>query len=85
MLYFVFFITPPDLTYLFPFFFTFSIVRKEIKLVKNQGMYCYAQTGSTNSWRFIKPLCHRYFSQPQFACSKSTIKTLEQGVKYAQN
>ena len=33
----------------------------------------------------IKPLHHRYFSQPQFACLKSTIKTLEQGVKCVQS
>ena len=32
----------------------------------------------------IKPLCHKYFPQLAFACSKSTIETLEQGVKYVQ-
>ena len=32
----------------------------------------------------IKFLRHRYFSQPTFACSKSTIDTLEQGVKYGR-
>ena len=33
----------------------------------------------------IKPLCHRSFSQQAFACSKSRIETLEQGVKYIQS
>ena len=30
----------------------------------------------------IKPLCDKYFPQPAFACSKLTIETLEQGVKF---
>ena len=33
----------------------------------------------------IKSLCHKYFPQPAFACSKSTIATLEQGVKFVIN
>ena len=32
-----------------------------------------------------KPLCHKYFPQPVFACSKLTIETLEQGVKIVIN
>ena len=32
----------------------------------------------------IKLLYHRYFPQLAFTCSKSTIETLEQGVKYVQ-
>ena len=38
----VFFIIPQDLTYLFSLFLTFFIIRKEVKLAKNQGMYNYA-------------------------------------------
>ena len=33
----------------------------------------------------IKPLRHKYFPQPAFACSKLTIETLEQGVKFVIN
>ena len=33
----------------------------------------------------IKPLCHMYLPQLAFACSKSTIETLKQGVKYAKS
>ena len=33
----------------------------------------------------IKPLCHKYFAQPAFACSKLTIETLEQVVKFVMN
>ena len=33
----------------------------------------------------IKPLCHKYFPQPAFPCSKLTIETLEQGVKFVVN
>ena len=33
----------------------------------------------------IQPLCHKYFPQPAFACSKLTIETLEQGVKFVIN
>ena len=33
----------------------------------------------------IKPLCHGCFSQLAFACSKSTLETLEQGVKFDQS
>ena len=33
----------------------------------------------------IKPLCHKYFPQPTFACSKLTIEILEQGVKFVIN
>ena len=33
----------------------------------------------------IKPLCHMYLPQLVFACSKSTIETPEQGVKYVQS
>ena len=33
----------------------------------------------------VKPMCHRYFLQVAFACSKSTIETQEQGVKYVQS
>ena len=33
----------------------------------------------------IKPLWHKYFPLPAFACSKSTIETLEQGVKFVIN
>ena len=29
--------------------------------------------------------CHKYFPQPAFACSKLTIETLEQGVKFVIN
>ena len=38
----VFFIIPQDLTCLLSLFLTFFIVRKEVKLAKNQGMYYYA-------------------------------------------
>ena len=33
----------------------------------------------------IKTLCHKYFPQPAFACSKLRIETLEQGVKFVIN
>ena len=33
----------------------------------------------------IKLLCHKYFPQTAFACSKLTIETLEQGVKFVIN
>ena len=33
----------------------------------------------------IKPLCHKYFPQPTFTCSKLTIEILEQGVKFVFN
>ena len=31
----------PDLIYLFPLVFTFSVFRQEVKLEKNQIIYCY--------------------------------------------
>ena len=33
----------------------------------------------------IKLLCHKYFPQPAFSCSKLAIETLEQGVKFVIN
>ena len=33
----------------------------------------------------IKPLCHKYFPQLAFACSKLRIETLEQSVKFVIN
>ena len=33
----------------------------------------------------IKPLRHKYFPQPAFACSKLTVETQEQGVKFFIN
>ena len=33
----------------------------------------------------IRTLCHKYFPQPAFACSKLTIETIEQGVKFVIN
>ena len=33
----------------------------------------------------IKPLCHKYFPQPAFACSKLTMEILERGVKFVIN
>ena len=33
----------------------------------------------------IRVKCHKYFPQPAFACSKLTIETLEQGVKFVIN
>ena len=45
----------------------------------------------TNSWKYtreskaFKPLCHKHFPQKAFACSKLTIQTLEQGVKFFIN
>ena len=77
------FVTPPDFSQLFPLFFIFSI---DVKFAENQGLYCYAWAHGTNSWKYtkllIKTLHHKDFSQPLFACSKSTINTLEQGAKY---
>ena len=83
-------ITPPNLTELFPLFFTFST--EEVHLQKTRD--CIAMLRPTTqvcgnlrekTKILIKPLHHRYFSQPQFACLKSTIKTLEQGVKCVQS
>ena len=44
-----------------------------------------AQNVQVKAKLLIKPLCHIYFPQLAFACSKSTIETLEQGVKYVQS
>ena len=33
----------------------------------------------------IKPLCHKHFPQLASACSKLTMETLEQGVKFVIN
>ena len=33
----------------------------------------------------IKLFCHKYFPQRTFACSKLTIETVEQGVKFVIN
>ena len=33
----------------------------------------------------IQTLCHKYFPHVAFACSKLTIETLQQGVKFVVN
>ena len=33
----------------------------------------------------IKTLCHKYFPQPEIACSKLSIEILEQRVKFVIN
>ena len=35
--------------------------------------------------RLIKPLCHKYFPQPEIACSKLAIEILEQSAKFVIN
>ena len=37
------------------------------------------------SKRFMKQLCFSFIPQTAFTCSKLTIETLEQGVKYVQS
>ena len=40
---------------------------------------------STNSWHLYAMRLQIVKSQPAFTCSKLTIETLEQGVKYVQS
>ena len=48
----------PHLIYLFPLIFTFSVFRQEVKLEKNQIIYCYTYVHDTNVWKLKRYLEH---------------------------
>ena len=65
---------PGDIHFLFS---KFSLVKREINPVKRLHSNAVAM--------FSRKYLFEFYIQPAIACSKLTIETLEQGVKYVQS